>query len=44
MTTALLSLCAVLFADASAVELRYKGTLEQVSRTEGDALVKQFDL
>lgn len=40
----LLSLCAAFFADGSAIELRYKGSLEQVSRTEANAEVKQFDL
>ena len=40
----LLSLCAAVFADGSAIELRYKGSLEQVSRTEANIEVKQFDL
>jgi len=40
----LLSACAALFADDSALELRYKGQLEQVNRTEENTEVKQFDL
>lgn len=40
----LLSVCAAFFAEGSALELQYKGSLEQVSRTEANAEVKQFDL
>ncbi len=40
----LLSLCAAFFADGSAMELRYKGSLEQVSRKDANVEVKQFDL
>ncbi len=40
----LLSICAAFVADNSALELRYKGTLEQVSRTKANVEVKQFDL
>ena len=40
----LLPLCCGFFADGSALELRYKGSLEQVSRKEANVEVKQFDL
>ncbi len=39
----LLPLCAA-FADGSALELRYRGSLEHVSRKDANAEVKQFDL
>lgn len=47
MTTALpclVSLCAMMFAEGSAIELKYKGSLERVSRQEANMEVKQFEL